>query len=69
MNLLNFFLKIFRTFLNNDDAERIEAEFASYQFENFTEILCNRMDDCWHQISQIRNAFEQKKYIALPKLM
>ena len=35
---VELFIKKFSTMLNNDEVEIIEAEIASYQFENFIEI-------------------------------
>lgn len=66
---VDFFVKKYPLLLNNDELDRCQSEFASYQFENFDEISYDRMDSGWHQISQIKNISGQQKYVALPKLM
>ena len=61
---VKFFVIKFHTLLNNEEVERIKTKF-----ENFNEISYVRIDDNWHQISQIRNSSKQKKYIAFRNLI
>lgn len=65
MNPLIFLFNKFPLF-NNEELDRCQSEFVSYQFENFDEIY--RMDSGWHKISQVTNISGKKIVYCIAKV-
>lgn len=68
---VEYFVCRFPKLIDESQLDRLEEEFAAYQFENFADdiVNCSRPDVCWWKISQLKNDSGQMKYGALSKIM
>nr|XP_015930873.1 uncharacterized protein LOC107457258 [Parasteatoda tepidariorum] len=64
-----YFADRFRHMFSDEEYCKLEEEFASYQFQDFSNINLTRMDCAWNEISKLTDGSGVKKFAVLPKLM